>query len=514
MFPCVKKSESGLMEEALSTRLEKKMRIFSCGRREPITKSIFLILFLSLLFAAGAWGEIIADLDGDNRVDLDDWVIFAWHWGDTNCAEANNCDGADFEPNDGVVDTNDLAKFVKYWLDVVPVDVNAVFYSIKNEDGRVWDNNDGEGLGADSGGSGSSALALGDFASGVLHVGYRSVLSFDTSLALPLDCNLLSVQLELVRGNEVGTDPFAWGGSCVIDIADAYFGSGPNLEPNDWEAAADAYAVASFASDPGPNQPMLSTEFNTEGSNNLNLDGKTQFKVYFENPTNYDTDSDCLGFYSGEQTDENRKPKLKVRYRSRRPIEMFNSDAAEDGRIYAIYSGGIWVANGAVADDNSGTALRLGDYESTSKYAYRNIVSFDTNSLPDDCVILSARLQLTRSTKNGDDPFLGWGGACMIDIASPYFGSSSGLQTADWDAAADANAVANFVADPGADQPMLSTEFSAKGLENISKSGFTQLRIYFQEESNLDQNTDCLYFYAGDDTDYEKQPKLIIQYIP
>ncbi|MHC4635639.1 MAG: hypothetical protein ACYSYU_10610, partial [Planctomycetota bacterium] len=281
----------------------------------------------------------------------------------------------------------------------------------------------------------------------------------------------------------------------------------------DWEAAADAYTIASFASDPGPNQPMLSEEFNAEGLNNLNLDGKTQFKVYFERPSNNDVDSDYLGFYSGEQTDESKKPKLKVHYRSRRPIEMFNSDAAEDGRIYAIYSGGTWVVDDVVADDDSGTALRLGDFEGTSKYTYRDIVSFDTSSLPDDCAILSAWLQLTRSTKNGDDPFLGWGGACMIDIASPYFGSGSGLQTDDWDAAADAN-IANFVEDPGADQPMLSTEFSAKGLENINKSGFTQLRIYFKKESNLDGNTDCLYFYAGDDTDYEKRPKLIIQYIP
>lgn len=513
MFTGVKKSNSGLREGLLSTRLEKKMQILLCGERGPIVRSIFLILSLSLLFAASAWGEIAADLDGNNRVNFDDWVIFVLHWGDTNCADANNCDGADFEPNDGVVDINDLGKFVMYWLEAVPVDVNVVFYSIKNEDGRVWDNNDGVGYGASSGDSGSSALALGDFASGQLHVGYRSVVSFDTSLALPLDCNLLSVQLELVRGNKVGTDPFVWGGSCVVDIANPYFGASSSLAEHDWEAAADAYAIASFASDPGTEQPMLSTEFNAEGLNNLNLDGKTQFKVYFVNSTDYDADSDNLGFYSGEQTDINKKPKLKVRYRSRSPIEMFNSDAAQDGRVYAIYSGGTWVANGAVSNDNSGTALRLGDFESTSKYAYRDIVSFDTSSLPDDCVILSARLQLTRSTKNGDDPFL-WGGGCVIDIASPYFGGGSGLQTDDWNAAADANAIANFTSDPGDNQPMLSTEFKAEGLENINKSGFTQLRIYFKNESNLDGNTDCLYFYAGDDADYERQPKLIIQYIP
>jgi len=55
------------------------------------------------------------DLDADNDIDIDDFVIFISHWRQTGCGEPDFCDGADLTRN-GVVDINDLTLFIDNWL--------------------------------------------------------------------------------------------------------------------------------------------------------------------------------------------------------------------------------------------------------------------------------------------------------------------------------------------------------------------------------------------------------------
>jgi hypothetical protein len=477
---------------------------------------VFTLLLIITASPDQTQAAILGDLNGNNRVDLEDFEVMAYYWNEANCADYNNCDGADFAPTDGRVDESDLTVFSNQWLDIMPVEVNAVFYSMADKDGRFWDHNDGIGFGHNSGDSSSSALAIGDYAAGPgqLHVGYRALVAFDTSSALPDDCNIVNAQIELVRGTAEGNDPFNWGADCVIDIAKPFFGAGSDLDKSDWQASADGNNIATFLFDPGADLPMLSTGFNSEGLDIIDTNGQSQFKIYFQNSTNYDDTSDTLGFYSGE-AEIAKRPKLKITYQSRRPKVLFESTPAEDGRLYAKYDFIEWTANGAVSDDSGDTALALGDYENglDNLFSYRNILSFDTSSLPDDCTIIAAKLQITRSGKGGDDPFT-WAGTCNIDLANPYFGVDADLDIDDWDAAADAEEIAQFLADPGDELPMVSTEFSIDGINNINKTGNTQFRIYFDTESDLDGGTDRLNFYAADYAAFEKRPKLIIQYTP
>jgi hypothetical protein len=55
------------------------------------------------------------DLDADNDIDIDDFVILISHWRQTGCGEPDFCDGADLTRN-GVVDINDLTLFIDNWL--------------------------------------------------------------------------------------------------------------------------------------------------------------------------------------------------------------------------------------------------------------------------------------------------------------------------------------------------------------------------------------------------------------
>ncbi|MHC4106327.1 MAG: hypothetical protein ACYSR9_15395, partial [Planctomycetota bacterium] len=96
-----------------------------------------------------------------------------------------------------------------------------------------------------------------------------------------------------------------------IDIAKPSFGA-VALEDSDWEAPADAVAVATFAADPGTGNPMTSSDFNSAGRSNINKNGTTQLKVYFTVLNNGDAVGDYRGFYSGEATNKTKQPKLII----------------------------------------------------------------------------------------------------------------------------------------------------------------------------------------------------------
>jgi len=503
MFLRSRKAQSSLMEWA-NYRL--RVSLWSVV--------LVLLIGLNTSFASNTVG----DLNNDYIVNFADFEILAFYWMDTNCADSNNCDGADFEPNDGSVDINDLSIFCSHWLDeyINPIiEVNGTFYSISSDDGRIWGdlNGNDRGVGENHTSSENHALRIGDYADQELHVGYRSIVSFDTTDSLPADCNIISARLELTRGYEDYQDnPFNWGGNCVIDVANPYFGYRADLDANDWQAVADANSIAYFLADPGAEQPMVSTDFNTEGLSLINTNGRTQFKFYFENSMNNDANIDCLGFYSGEYSDPGKRPKLEISYTTTRtPIVEYTSIGTEDGRVWADLNDATqaWQGIGADSMASDYLALRLGDY--ADSYSYRSILSFDTSSLPDTCTLMSARVQLYVGAIGGTDPFDGWGGSCNIDIANPSFGASV-LEPNDWQAAASGTAIASFP-DPNGQTLMVSDDFSAYGLNFINKTGKTQLKVYFQTPLNSDPNSDCIYFYSGDNADPNKHPKLIIQYL-
>jgi hypothetical protein len=459
---------------------------------------------------------VCSDFNRDYRINLGDFSRLAEYWLDENCSNLIWCEGADLDRSDQV-DSWDFDHFGQYWLERIPVvpptEVEDYFLSIGSEDGRVWDAGDGGGRppGADPCDYTADALRLGDYYTA--NEAYRTIVAFDTS-SIPADARVLSVTLTLTSSTIDGQSPFEWGGSCLIDIASPYFGSDLNLVAEDWGAAAGAVAVASFLEDPGEYSPMVSTEFNIEGRMNINKFGTTQLRVYFTTPTNGDNINDNIKFYSGDWPyNENYRPELRVRYMTRTPTLKFVSIAGEDGRVYDDGNG---VGAGYEEEDsgsNDRKPLRLGDYYGNQ--GYRTILSFDTSSSPEYYKVESVVLQMTRGLEEAQNNPFDWGGTCFIDVANPYFGTSTALEAMDWHAVADANSVAYFEEDPGEDKTMVSTDFNAEGISSINLDGKTQLRVYFTIPTNGDSVRDSLGFYSGFYETFESyRPKLIIRYSP
>jgi endo-1,4-beta-xylanase len=57
-----------------------------------------------------------SDLNGDCKVTFADFAVLAGRWLDDTCVGPGNCDGADFDPPDGIVDIYDMSDFADQWL--------------------------------------------------------------------------------------------------------------------------------------------------------------------------------------------------------------------------------------------------------------------------------------------------------------------------------------------------------------------------------------------------------------
>ena len=140
---------------------------------------------------------------------------------------------------------------------------------------------------------------------------YRSILYFDTA-GLPDNAIITNVMLKIRSAGVVGSNPLSTFGSLLVDIRTGYFGTSPNLQAMDFQAARSA-PVGRFlpvSGAPGWYQLMLtSTQFI-----HINKNGPTQFRLRFTLDDNNDHSNTIIKFYSGKTVTANR-PVLLVEYR-------------------------------------------------------------------------------------------------------------------------------------------------------------------------------------------------------
>jgi hypothetical protein len=89
-----------------------------CPRRSIITVSMSSTLYDDCGQTLAAGQRLPADIagSGDCYVNYLDFAVLASHWLETGCTEPDNCQGADFEPEDGAVNYLDLGNFADQWM--------------------------------------------------------------------------------------------------------------------------------------------------------------------------------------------------------------------------------------------------------------------------------------------------------------------------------------------------------------------------------------------------------------
>jgi hypothetical protein len=187
----------------------------------------------------------------------------------------------------------------------------------------------------------------------------------------------------------------------------------------------------------------------------------------------------------------------------------FNSVGSQDGRIWESGEN-TSVGGGGNSTDNLTTSLRVGDTDVDEQY--KNIVSFNTSSIPDTATINSATLRLVRGTISGTSPFTTHG-PCVADISNGGFGGNVAFAFSDWEAAASATGVVTL-STPASNGSASSGSLSAAGLGAISKTATTQLRVYCTLGDNDDLGYDYIGFYSGENATVANRPQLTVTYTP
>jgi predicted outer membrane repeat protein len=161
----------------------------------------------------------------------------------------------------------------------------------------------------------------------------------------------------------------------------------------------------------------------------------------------------------------------------------------------------------------SSTNLRIGD--DAAKKQYRSILSFSTGaSLPDTAIITKVTLKIRKqSIVGGGNPITAFQGF-MVDIRRGYFGTSTSLQSSDFQAVLGTTGKAYGPFKPSLVGGWYSIILTS-GKNYINKvssySGLTQIRLRFKLDDNNNTTANYLSLYSGNaGTSY--RPQLIIEY--
>jgi hypothetical protein len=187
----------------------------------------------------------------------------------------------------------------------------VTFTSTGSQDGRIFESTENAevGGGFNSTDTGTAAIRVGDWSDDTQ---YRSIVSFNTA-SIPDGATIVSATLRLRRGTSSGTNPFTTHGTCTVDVATGFFGTGVTMAAADWQAAATASGVAAM-SNPTTNGTLSSGTLNAAGRAAISKTGTTQFRIYMTLGDNDDLGIDYIGFYPGENGTASNRPQLEVTY--------------------------------------------------------------------------------------------------------------------------------------------------------------------------------------------------------
>lgn len=412
-----------------------------------------------------------------------------------------------------------------------PTTVTIVLISIGDDDGRVFgDSVGGMGELSQANLATANAIAVGD--NGQAFTGLPGgttkqavgVLSFNTAL-IPPGATLVSARLRVTRGPVYANWP-GLGPLLADEVTGTY--NAQMLENADYQAPSTLLGVATITVPPNRGNSS-ENPLSPAGLAALNLVGITQFKLRFTTPTNFDTITDGVGFYSGENSSQAVRPRLIVEYYgapgpSPTPtppgaitIDLY-SDAGVDGWV-----AGDWTLPMGLQNDpfnNGAAAISVGDNGAGGPNAIIggatiqgiSILSFDTSIIPAVSTLFSADLTLTRGTLVGDITPLG---DIEVDVRTGVFGLMT-LENSDFQAPPTVGSVAT-VPEPPANNLPTTTSLPPIGIAAVNKAGgpdggLTQVKLHYTTPSDGDLVNDRIGFYSSEATQVSRRPKLTLIY--
>ena len=156
---------------------------------------------------------------------------------------------------------------------------------------------------------------------------------------------------------------------------------------------------------------------------------------------------------------------------------------------------------------SAGTLLLIGD--DVLNRQFRALLSFNTSTLPDNAVIVSATLKLKQKSIVGVNT-LAVLGTLTADVRQPFFGTTSGLLAEDFSALPGMGTAATFdIANMGA---YFKTIFKTAALTQINKAGTTQVRLRFSIDDNNNLAANYVTLASGETALLAEKPTLIIEY--
>lgn len=183
---------------------------------------------------------------------------------------------------------------------------------------------------------------------------------------------------------------------------------------------------------------------------------------------------------------------------------IFRTAKSHDGWI--LESGE--TTNAGRTINSSATTFNLGDDAQNKQY--RSILSFNTSTLPDNAIIISATLKIRRQSVVGTNPFTTHE-KIAIDIVKGAFGGNNALQAADFQAAPGKLGVGLFKNLPDVNNWFTSV-LAKTAYPFINAAGVTQFRLRFQKDDNNDNGADFLRFFSADTANMGDYPTLEVKY--
>jgi hypothetical protein len=168
------------------------------------------------------------------------------------------------------------------------------------------------------------------------------------------------------------------------------------------------------------------------------------------------------------------------------------------------------ISNLGGSANSTETFLRVGG--NSLDQQYRGILAFDTGSLPHNVVITGITLKVHLQGVTGTNPFTTHGNI-LIDAKKGYFGTSTALEIADFQATASKNAI-GIITNTSSGGWYSTTLSPSSAAQYVNLAGITQLRLRFTKDDNDDLDDDYLKISSGNDTAAYTPILIITYYVP